>query len=54
MDHAEMADWILPPAHEDVTSEAKYLLSESDTNGDGKISKEEMIEKYDLFVGIVV
>lgn len=51
MDQDEVKDWILPPDYDHVTSEAKHLVSESDTNGDGKISKEEMVEKYDLFVG---
>ena len=51
MDPEEVKDWILPPDYHFVTSEAKHLISESDLNKDGKISKEEMVEKYDLFVG---
>jgi len=51
MDPEEVKDWILPPDYDHVSSEAKHLVTESDTNGDGKISKEEMVEKYDLFVG---
>lgn len=51
MDEEEVKDWILPPDYDHVSSEAKHLVSESDTNGDGKISKEEMVDKYDLFVG---
>jgi len=51
MDADEVKDWILPPDYDHVSSEAKHLVSESDGDGDGKISKEEMVEKYDLFVG---
>jgi len=51
MDADEVKDWILPPEDDHVISEAKHLIKESDSNGDGKISKEEMVEKYDLFVG---
>jgi Ca2+-binding EF-hand superfamily protein len=51
MDADEVKDWILPPDYDHVSSEAKHLVSESDANGDGKISKEEMVDKYDLFVG---
>jgi len=51
MDAEEVKDWILPPDYDHVSSEAKHLVTESDQNGDGKISKDEMVEKYDLFVG---
>jgi len=51
MDKAEVADWILPPDYDHVSSEAQHLVSESDVDKDGKISKKEMVDKYDLFVG---
>merc|ERR1711936_452254 len=51
MDAGEVKEWIMPDDHDQVVSEAKHLISESDLNADGKISKDEMVEKYDLFVG---
>ena len=33
MDPEEVKDWILPPDYDHVSSEAKHLVSESDTNG---------------------
>ena len=32
MDKAEVADWILPPDMDHVTSEAKHLMVEADDN----------------------
>jgi len=49
LDMAEVKEWILP--HDYVTSEVKHLLKEADADGDGKISKTEMMEKHNLFVG---
>lgn len=51
MDQDEVKDWILPADYDHISSEAKHLISESDVNKDGKISKEEMVNKFDLFVG---
>jgi len=51
MDKDETAHWIMPDDFDHVTSEAKHLISESDADNDGKVTKEEMVEKFDLFVG---
>ncbi|CAC5409695.1 unnamed protein product [Mytilus coruscus] len=51
MDHEEVKDWIIPPDYDHTDAEAKHLIYESDTNKDGKLSKEEIIEHYDTFVG---
>lgn len=51
MDASEVADWIMPEDMDHVTSEAKHLISESDADQDGFVTKEEMVEKYDLYVG---
>lgn len=51
MDRDEVADWILPADYDHAKSEAKHLISESDENKDGSVSKEEMVSKYDLYVG---
>lgn len=49
LDWSEVKEWILP--HDYVTSEADHLLKESDSDSDGRISKEEMLENHKLFVG---
>ncbi|XP_066926347.1 calumenin-like [Clytia hemisphaerica] len=51
MDKDEIRDWILPEDYDHVSSEAKHLLMESDVDKDMKITKQEMVDKYDLFVG---
>ena len=32
-------------------AEAKHLVHESDSDGDKELTKQEILEKYDLFVG---
>jgi len=51
MDRDEVSDWIMPDDFDHVESEAKHLIAESDADKDGKVSKEEMVNKYDLYVG---
>ncbi|OPJ87020.1 calumenin [Patagioenas fasciata monilis] len=51
MDQEETKAWILPSDYDHAEAEARHLLYESDLNKDGKLSKEEIVEKYDLFVG---
>ena len=42
---------MFPADYDHTEAEAKHLIYESDIDGDSKLSKEEIIEKYDLFVG---
>lgn len=51
MDHDEVKDWLLPSDYDHSKAEANHLIFESDKNKDGKLSKEEILDKYDLFVG---
>jgi len=51
MDAEEVKKWILPSDYDHTEAEAKHLIYESDVDGDAKLSKEEIMEKYDLFVG---
>lgn len=50
MDREELADWILPTDFDHSLMEAKHLVHEADANGDGKLTKEEILEKYSVFV----
>ncbi|XP_008399936.2 calumenin-A isoform X1 [Poecilia reticulata] len=51
MDREETLDWILPADYDHAVAEAKHLLYESDSNKDGRLTKEEILNKFDLFVG---
>merc|ERR1711892_1487395 len=43
--------WIIPPDFDHSEAEAKHLIFESDQDQDNMLTKEEVLEKYDLFVG---
>jgi len=51
MDTEEVKQWIIPPDFDHAEAEARHLVQESDVDGDGQLSKEEVVSKYDLFVG---
>lgn len=51
MDKEETLDWILPSEYDHAEAEAKHLLHESDANKDGKLTKKEILDKCDVFVG---
>uniref|UniRef100_A0A4D5RQ68 Reticulocalbin-3 n=1 Tax=Ixodes scapularis TaxID=6945 RepID=A0A4D5RQ68_IXOSC len=47
----EVRDWIMPVDYDHSKSEARHLVYEADKNKDKKLSREEILDKYDLFVG---
>lgn len=51
MDSQEVKDWIIPADFDHAEAEARHLIYEADSDADEKLTKEEIIEKYDLFVG---
>ncbi|XP_032094687.1 calumenin isoform X1 [Thamnophis elegans] len=51
MDKEETKDWILPSDYDHAEAEARHLVYESDKDKDGKLTREEIVDKYDLFVG---
>ncbi|KAA8578491.1 hypothetical protein FQN60_002479 [Etheostoma spectabile] len=51
MDKEETLDWILPSDYDHAEAEAKHLMHEADANQDGKLTKKEILNKYDTFVG---
>uniref|UniRef100_A0AAQ4RN13 Calumenin b n=1 Tax=Gasterosteus aculeatus aculeatus TaxID=481459 RepID=A0AAQ4RN13_GASAC len=51
MDKEETRDWILPSDYDHADAEAKHLVYESDADKDGRLTKAEIVDKYDLFVG---
>ncbi|XP_078712567.1 calumenin-B-like isoform X1 [Lampetra fluviatilis] len=51
MGHDEVAAWILPDDYDQAEAESKHLIHECDDDQDGNLTREEIIAKYDLFVG---
>lgn len=51
MSNEEVRDWIIPNDFDHAEAEAKHLIYEADVDADEKLTKEEIIEKYDIFVG---
>ncbi|XP_052265935.1 calumenin-B-like isoform X1 [Dreissena polymorpha] len=51
LDPDEVGHWIIPESYENSITEAKHLTMVSDQDGDGKLTKQEILDKYDVFVG---
>ncbi|CAK1578827.1 unnamed protein product [Parnassius mnemosyne] len=51
MDETEVKDWIAPPDFDHAEAEARHLVFEADADSDEKLTKAEIMKKYDLFVG---
>lgn len=51
MDKDEVRSWIIPPDYDHAEAEAKHLIFEADKDKDRKLTKDEILNKYDLFVG---
>ena len=51
MDLEEVKEWIIPADFDHSEAESKHLIFEADEDQDGQLTKEEILEKYDLFVG---
>ncbi|KAF8774001.1 Calumenin like protein [Argiope bruennichi] len=51
MDKDEVKEWILPSDYNHSEAESLHLIHEADDNKDSKLSKEEILDNYDLFVG---
>ncbi|GFR92887.1 calumenin [Elysia marginata] len=51
LDRDEVLDWILPVSYDHYEAESKHLVQGADADKNGALTKEEIVEKYDLFVG---
>ncbi|GFY57945.1 calumenin-B [Trichonephila inaurata madagascariensis] len=51
MDKDEVREWILPSDYNHSEAESLHLMHEADDNRDNKLTKEEVLNNYDLFVG---
>lgn len=51
LDRKEALPWILPDNTVSAKEEAEHLIGETDSNQDGVLSPDEIVDKYDLWVG---
>ncbi|XP_078725117.1 reticulocalbin-1-like [Lampetra fluviatilis] len=52
LSYDEVRRWVLPPPdYNHAEAEARHLVYETDRNRDGKLTKEEILEAWSLFVG---
>ncbi|VDD81956.1 unnamed protein product [Mesocestoides corti] len=51
LDREEIRDWLFPAEYDHIESEVKHLMSETDDNLDGKLSKDEILTHYKEFLG---
>jgi len=51
MHQEEVKSWITPPDYDHSSAEATHLVKEADGDGDGVLTKDEILENYDVFVG---
>lgn len=51
MDTEEVKNWIIPPDFDHAEAEARHLIYEADSDADHQLTKDEILNKYDLFVG---
>ncbi|OAD59426.1 Calumenin-B [Eufriesea mexicana] len=47
----EVKTWIIPADFDQAEVESRHLIFEADTDADQKLTKDEILEKYDAFVG---
>lgn len=51
LDKEEILNWLLPGNDEIAEQEAEHLLANGDTDNDGKLSIQEIVDHHELFVG---
>ncbi|XP_022909565.1 calumenin [Onthophagus taurus] len=51
MTEEEVKNWIMPPDFDHAEAEARHLIYEADKDADHQLTKEEILNNYDLFVG---
>lgn len=51
LNREEVRAWIVPNDFDHAESEAKHLVYEADVDGDEQLTKDEILDKYDVFIG---
>ena len=47
----QVRTWMIPDYEGAAEDEADHLIEESDLDGDGKLLRQEILDKYELWVG---
>lgn len=51
LDKEEVVEWVSPNIDAVVREETEHLLSETDKDKDGQLTKQEILDEYELWVG---
>lgn len=51
LDTDEMKEWLFPTSYDHLAAEASHLVYHADANKDDELTKVEILDKHDLFVG---
>lgn len=51
LNNEEVKEWIIPHDFDHAEAESKHLIYEADADSDERLTKEEILSKYDVFVG---
>lgn len=51
LNNDEVKEWIIPQDFDHAEAESRHLIYEADSDADEKLTKEEILGKYDVFVG---
>ena len=51
MSFEEIKAWIIPDDFDHADTESQYLMSRADADGDQLLTKNEVLDQYDVFVG---
>jgi len=51
MNRKEVELWLMPNDYDNIQAETLHLFREADKNQDDQLTKEEVLDKYDVFVG---
>lgn len=51
LDKEEVVAWVSPNIDEIVREETEHLLGETDKDKDGQLTKEEILDEHELWVG---
>lgn len=51
MDRHEIQVWLLPNKKNLAEEEAEHLIDETDSDGDRQLSLQEIVDKYDVWLG---
>lgn len=51
LDREEIKAWVIPDNMETAEEECEHLMQETDTNHDGKLSREEILNASEAWVG---